>query len=122
MTSGAHNGVVRSLLSASPAAARIEDGRGMIPLHWAAALRRVRHEAVRGVAEEYPAGLVSASADGDILLHLAVSNATISWLSCVSCGVMRPPTMTMTSMLRKRLGEINSKMRKQKCGHNDIHT
>ena len=77
LASGARDCVVEALLSAHPAAARIEDDRGMLPLHWAAAFGKVGHAVVRKLVEAYPEGLTRATADGDIPLHLAVSNAAM---------------------------------------------
>ena len=75
--SGARDCVVEALLSAHPEAARIEDDRGMLPLHWAAAFGKVGHAVVRKLVEAFPEGLTRATADGDIPLHLAVSNAVM---------------------------------------------
>ena len=55
----------------------IEDGRGMLPLHWAAAFGRTGPNIVKRLIEEYPQALVHTTVDGDIPLHLAVANATI---------------------------------------------
>ena len=75
LASGAHDCVIESLLSASPSAVGSEDGRGMLPLHWAAAFGRASSAVVKKIVEQYPLGLTSATVDGDIPLHLAVSNA-----------------------------------------------
>ncbi|KAL7469727.1 hypothetical protein ACHAXS_009992 [Conticribra weissflogii] len=74
---GAHDAVVERLLSLAPAAARAEDNRGMLPLHWAAAFSRTGPNAVRRLVEEHPAGLLHGTLDGDVPLHLAVANALI---------------------------------------------
>jgi ankyrin repeat protein len=74
---GAHDCVVEALLDVAPSAAEVEDGRGMLPLHWAAAFGRVSHGVVKRLINAYPQAVTRASIDGDIPLHLAVSNATI---------------------------------------------
>lgn len=43
LASGAHDCVIEALLSASPASVGSEDGRGMLPLHWAAAFGRASY-------------------------------------------------------------------------------
>ena len=58
-------------------AAEVEDGRGMLPLHWAAAFGRVGHGVVKRLINAYPQAVTCVSIDGDIPLHLAVANATI---------------------------------------------
>ncbi len=75
LASGAHDCVIESLLSASPSSVGCEDGRGMLPLHWAAAFGRASYAVVKRLVEQFPLGLTSATVDGDIPLHLAVSNA-----------------------------------------------
>jgi ankyrin repeat protein len=75
LASGAHDCVIEALLSASPASVGSEDGRGMLPLHWAAAFGRASYVVVKKIIEQYPLGLTSATVDGDIPLHLAVSNS-----------------------------------------------
>ena len=75
MAAGACDDVVSSLIEGCPAAARTEDSRGMLPLHWAAAFGRASHGAVRKLVGECPQALTHATVDGDIPLHLAVSNA-----------------------------------------------
>ncbi len=75
LASGAHDCVIEALLSASPASVGSEDGRGRLPLHWAAAFGRASYAVVKKIVEQYPLGLTSATVDGDIPLHLAVSNS-----------------------------------------------
>merc|ERR1719203_1736351 len=75
LASGAHSCIIDSLLAASPEAIRAEDMRGMLPLHWAAAFGRHSYAVLKKLVEEYPMGLVAGTVDGDIPLHLAVSNA-----------------------------------------------
>ena len=77
LASGAHDCVIEALLSASPASARIEDSRGMLPLHWAGAFGKANYSMVKKLVEEYPKALISCTVDGDIPLHLAVSNALL---------------------------------------------
>ncbi|KAL3810245.1 hypothetical protein ACHAXA_008735 [Cyclostephanos tholiformis] len=77
LASGARDCVVEALLSSYPEAARVEDERGMLPIHWAAAFCKTGHAAVRKLVDAYPEGLTRATADGDIPLHLAVSNAAM---------------------------------------------
>jgi ankyrin repeat protein len=72
---GARDCVVEALLSVYPNAAHIEDKKGMIPLHWAAAFSKTGHAVIRKLVLAYPMGLMSPTTDGDIPLHLAVSNA-----------------------------------------------
>jgi ankyrin repeat protein len=74
---GAHDCVIEALLDAAPSAAEVEDGRGMLPLHWAAAFGRVGHGVVKRLINAYPQAVTCVSIDGDIPLHLAVANATI---------------------------------------------
>lgn len=74
---GAHDCVIEALLDAAPSCAMIEDGRGMLPLHWAAAFGRASYSVVKRLIEVYPQALLHATVDGDIPLHLAVSNAMI---------------------------------------------
>ncbi len=74
---GAHDCVIEALLDAAPSAAEVEDGRGMLPLHWAAAFGRVGHGVVKRLINAHPQAVTCVSIDGDIPLHLAVANATI---------------------------------------------
>ena len=74
---GAHDCVIEALLDAVPSAAEVEDGRGLLPLHWAAAFGRVSHGVVKRLINAYPQAITRVSIDGDIPLHLAVANATI---------------------------------------------
>ena len=76
IASGAYDCVIEALLNAAPSATQIEDLKGMLPIHWAAAFgNKVNYNIVKKIVEEYPVGLISPSVDGDIPLHLAVSNA-----------------------------------------------
>ena len=76
IASGAYDCVIEALLNAAPSATQIEDLKGMLPVHWAAAFgNKVNYNIVKKIVEEYPGGLVCPSVDGDIPLHLAVSNA-----------------------------------------------
>ena len=88
LASGAHDVVIEALLDAAPSSTRSEDGRGMVPLHWAAAFGRASYLSVKRVAEEYTAGLTSATVDGDIPLHLAVSNAMMEDVGDSGNGVV----------------------------------
>lgn len=72
---GAHDGVCLALLDAAPSASAVEDERGLLPLHWAAAFGRTSSSVVRALVEEHERALVKPSVDGDVPLHLAVSNA-----------------------------------------------
>ena len=74
---GAHDCVIEALLDAAPSAAEVEDARGLLPLHWAAAFGRVSHGVVKRLINVYPQAVTRVSIDGDIPLHLAVANATI---------------------------------------------
>jgi len=74
---GAHDCVIEALLDAAPSAAEVEDGRGLLPLHWAAAFGRVSHGVVKRLINAFPRAVTHVSIDGDIPLHLAVANATI---------------------------------------------
>mmetsp|Transcript_386 Transcript_386/g.661 ORF Transcript_386/g.661 Transcript_386/m.661 type:complete len:897 (+) Transcript_386:96-2786(+) len=74
---GAHDCVIEALLDAAPSAAEVEDGRGLLPLHWAAAFGRLSHGVVKRLINAYPQAVTRVSIDGDIPLHLAVANATI---------------------------------------------
>ena len=74
---GAHDCVIEALIDAAPSVAEIEDGRGLLPLHWAAAFGRVSNFVVKRLINTYPQAVTHLSIDGDIPLHLAVSNATI---------------------------------------------
>ena len=80
---GARDCVVEALLTTYPNAACIEDKKGMIPLHWAAAFSKTGHAAIRKLVMAYPLGLTSATTDGDIPLHLAVSNAIMEGESSI---------------------------------------
>ncbi len=74
---GAHDCVIEALLEAAPSAAEVEDERGLLPLHWAAAFGRVSHGVVKRLINAYPQAVTRVTIDGDIPLHLVVSNATI---------------------------------------------
>lgn len=74
---GVHDCVIEALLDAAPSAAEAEDGRGLLPLHWAAAFGRVSHGVVKRLINAYPQAVTRVTIDGDIPLHLVVSNATI---------------------------------------------
>lgn len=77
LAAGAHDCVVEALMTACPEAARIKDIKGMLPLHWTAAFGKTGHTAIRRLVEGYPEGLTAVTIDGDIPLHLAVSNAVM---------------------------------------------
>jgi hypothetical protein len=77
LANGSHDCVIEALLDAAPSAAEVEDGRGLLPLHWAAAFARVGYGVVKRLINAYPQAVTHASIDGDIPLHLAVANATI---------------------------------------------
>lgn len=74
---GAHDCVIEALLEAAPSVAEVEDGRGLLPLHWAAAFGRVSHGVVKRLINAYPQAVTRVTIDGDIPLHLVVSNAAI---------------------------------------------
>jgi len=74
---GAHACVIEALLDAAPTAAMIEDARGMLPLHWAAAFGRASVSVVKRLIDEHPQALVHPTIDGDIPLHLIVANSRI---------------------------------------------
>lgn len=78
LANGAHACVVEALLEAAPSVAMMEDSRGMLPLHWAAAFGRTSSNFVKRLIEENPSALVHPTNDGDIPLHLVVSNAQIN--------------------------------------------
>jgi ankyrin repeat protein len=78
LANGAHACVIEALLEAAPSVAVLEDSRGMLPLHWAAAFGRTSSSVVKRLIEENPQALVHPSNDGDIPLHLVVANAQIN--------------------------------------------
>ncbi|KAL3794674.1 hypothetical protein HJC23_010102 [Cyclotella cryptica] len=74
---GSHACVVEALLDAAPTSVMIEDARGMLPLHWAAAFGRASVNVVKRLIDEHPQALVHPTIDGDIPLHLIVANSMI---------------------------------------------
>jgi ankyrin repeat protein len=74
---GAHACVIEALLDAAPTAVMVEDARGMLPLHWAAAFGRASVNVVKRLIDEHPHALVHPTIDGDIPLHLIVANSMI---------------------------------------------
>ncbi|KAL3782819.1 hypothetical protein ACHAWO_005732 [Cyclotella atomus] len=78
LANGAHACVIEALLEAAPSVAMLEDSRGMLPLHWAAAFGRTSSNIIKRLIEENPQALVHPSNDGDIPLHLVVANAQIN--------------------------------------------
>jgi ankyrin repeat protein len=76
IANGSHACVIEALMNAVPSAAMVADGRGMLPLHYAAAFGRASVNTVKRLVAENPQALVQPDNDGDIPLHLVVSNAT----------------------------------------------
>ena len=78
LANGAHTCVIEALLEAAPSVAMLEDSRGMMPLHWAAAFGRTSSSVVKRLINENPQALVHPTNEGDIPLHLVVANAMIN--------------------------------------------
>ena len=78
LANGAHACVIEALLEAVPSVAMLEDSRGMLPLHWAAAFGRTSPNVVKRLIDENSQALVHPTNDGDIPLHLVVANAMMN--------------------------------------------
>jgi len=78
LANGAHACVIEALIEAAPSVAMLEDSRGMLPLHWAAAFGRSSSTVIKRLIEENPQALVHPTNDGDIPLHLVVANVMIN--------------------------------------------
>jgi hypothetical protein len=76
ISSGANQSIILRLLDLEPTVAKMDDERGLIPLHYAAALSRVISPlVVKALIHAYEMGIFhKVSRSGDIPIHLAISN------------------------------------------------
>jgi ankyrin repeat protein len=72
----AHELVLLKLLSLYPEQARLEDKRGMLPLHYVAALGGISWTLVDQLIWAYPESITHQTLNGDTPLHLLVSNSS----------------------------------------------
>ena len=82
IASGCADSALLRILGACAAAARVDDNRGMTPLHYAAAFCFQRNQrggptpaVVRALLDANPDAVVSTTHNGDTPLHLIVSNS-----------------------------------------------
>jgi len=75
IAAGTNESVLNALLEASPVACKMEDKRGMTPLHYVAALLKTPASFVTKMMSMYQYGLCHKSNDGDTPLHILVRNS-----------------------------------------------
>jgi ankyrin repeat protein len=70
--------VLETLLQEAPHLLSVEDDRGMLPLHYVAAICQTPASIVQKMVQLEPSSLWHQTANGDTPLHLAVSNSSTS--------------------------------------------
>jgi len=68
--------LLSAVLQGSKEAASVEDKYGMLPLHYVAAFLKTPVHSVSAIYEAYPSAVTQPTANGDVPLHLAISNAS----------------------------------------------
>jgi len=80
ISSGANKSIILHLINLDPETAEVEDNRGLIPLHYAAALSRaISPSIIKALINAYQKGIHhKSSQSGDIPIHIAISNFSAS--------------------------------------------
>ncbi|GFH55810.1 hypothetical protein CTEN210_12286 [Chaetoceros tenuissimus] len=71
---GAHDDVVLSIIRSAPLSCRVQDERGMIPLHYVSAFRLHGAEVVLEMMKKYSNAICHTTIDGDTPLHTFIRN------------------------------------------------
>ena len=75
LASGADESILMTYLDYCPAICKVEDGNGMLPLHYAGAFLNIQAAVVKKMIEVYQYGTCHESKFGDTPLHVLVRNS-----------------------------------------------